>query len=247
VPFVISGILGFVVLYLRSYVQETAPFCHLQQTQKIARLPILGALRDNMGITLKIIGLVCLGATLYYTTFTYLNNYLVQNSGLSLDTALKLQSYFVMLMLVLVPLAGMVCDRVGRKKMFLLFGWGVAVVIIPCFFMLNTGYIPLIFAAMATLTLFSSLEQGTTAATVVENVPLRARYTTVAMAYNVGNAVFGGITPLLLAGLVRLTHNSLIPAYYVLAAAVVTLSVVTFGIFETRHRSLIDNYPVSRI
>ncbi|MGB6976074.1 MAG: MFS transporter [Gammaproteobacteria bacterium] len=245
IPFILSGILGFSVLYLRLYIQETLPFRHLQQLQQIARLPVLVALRENWQVTLKIIGLVCLGATLYYTTFTYLNNYLVQNSGLSLDTTLKLQSYFVALMLILVPMAGMLCDRLGRKNMFLIFSCGVIIVIVPCFYMLNNGYIPLILVAMGLLTLFSSLEQGTTAATVVENVPLQVRYTTIAIAYNVGNAIFGGITPLFLAGLVRFTHNPLIPAYYVLIAALITLSVVTCGLRETRRRSLISKYPVS--
>jgi MHS family proline/betaine transporter-like MFS transporter len=239
-PFILSGVLGFSVLYLRSYVQETAPFKHLQQSEKIAKLPVIVALRENWRITLKIVGLVCLGATLYYTTFTYLNNYLVQNSGLSLDTTLKLQSCFVSLMIILVPIAGMVCDQLGRKKMFLFFSCGVIIVIVPCFFMLNTGYIPLVIIAMSLLTLFSSLEQGTTAVTVVENVPLQVRYTTIAVAYNLGNAIFGGITPLLLAGLVRYTHNALIPAYYVLTAGLVTFSIVMFGLRETRHSSLIN-------
>jgi MHS family proline/betaine transporter-like MFS transporter len=241
IPFVVSGILGFIILYLRSYIHETAPFDHLQRMQQIARLPFLVAIHENWKVVLKIMGLVCLGASLYYTTFTYLNHYLVQNSGLSLDTALKLQSFFVTLMLILVPLAGMLCDRIGRKSMFFIFSCGVILIIVPCFYMLKTGYIPCILVAMGLLTLFSSLEQGTTGVTIVENVSLQVRYTTVAMAYNGGNAIFGGITPLFLAGLVQFTRNPLTPAYYVLVAAFVTLSVVIFGLRETRYRSLIES------
>ena len=234
VPFIIGGFIGLGILYMRSFLQETLAFRELEREHHIARIPIIKAFQDNLSIIVKIIGLVCLGAILYYTIFTYLNNYLGQANHLKINEILKLQSWCLLSMLVMVPLAGWLCDRIGRKPMFLLFGFGTLAVSIPCFLLLRVQDIYVVSLSMIIFTLFSSLEQGTTLITVVENVPLRVRYTTVAIAYNIGNLLFGGVTPLVLSSLFRITHNTLVPAYYLIAAAGVTLMVVIFALRETK-------------
>lgn len=238
IPFIVGGFIGLSILYLRFFMQETPEFQKLREMHQVANVPIKEALKKNPGTMLKIIGLVCLGAILYYTVFTYLNNYLEQVSHLSLKEILKLQAWCLVIMLFLVPLSGKLCDYLGRKKMFLLFSIGTLVVTIPCFLLFKTSSVPLIFLAMLALTIFSSLEQGTTLTTVVENVPLRVRYTTIAVAYNVGNIIFGGLTPLLLSSLFHFTHNSLLPAYYLILAAIITLTVVIFSLKETKGTTL---------
>lgn len=235
IPFIVGGFIGLTILYLRSFLQETLAFKQLQREHQVARIPIKTAIQENSRTMMKIIGLVCLGAILYYTVFTYLNNYLGQVNRLKLDEVLKLQSWCLLAMLMLVPLSGWLCDRLGRKKMFYLFCTGVFILSIPCFLFLKISTIGWVFLAMMILTILSSMEQGTTLITVVENVPLHVRYTTIAIAYNIGNMLFGGITPLLLSGLLRLTHHDLIPAYYLMAAALVTLSVVIFAVKETKN------------
>lgn len=239
IPFIAGGFIGLTILYLRSFLRETYAFTQLKREQHIAQVPLKTAFQENPTTMLKIIGLVCLGAILYYTLFTYLNNYLGQIKHLNLAEILKLQSWCLLSMLILVPLSGLLCDYLGRKKMFLLFGMGTFILSIPCFMLLNLSNIYWIFLAMMILTILSSLEQGTTLITVVENVPLHVRYTTIAIAYNIGNMLFGGATPLVLSGLLRITKNNFIPAYYLMAAAVVTLTVVIFLLKETKNVSLV--------
>jgi MHS family proline/betaine transporter-like MFS transporter len=239
IPFLFGGLIGLTILYLRSFLQETSAFKLLQREHHVARIPLKSAFLEQPQTMLKIIGLVCLGAILYYTIFTYLNNYLGQVNRIKYDDILKLQSYCLLSMLILVPLAGMLCDRIGRKGMFLIFGFGTLILSIPCFILLKSPMINVVFSAMMILTIFSSMEQGTTLITVVENVPLHVRYTTIAIAYNIGNMLFGGITPLMLSSILRVTHNDLVPAYYLIAAACVTLCVVIFALKETKGTSLL--------
>jgi MHS family proline/betaine transporter-like MFS transporter len=111
---------------------------------------------------------------------------------------------------------------------------------IPGFYLLSTGYLPFILLTLGVFTLISSMEQGTTSATVVENFPARLRYTGIALGYNLGNALFGGTAPLIMAWLLKTTNNPLSPAFYLMSAASITLFVVVFYLSETRHASLHD-------
>jgi MFS transporter, MHS family, proline/betaine transporter len=53
------------------------------------------------------------------------------------------------------------------------------------------------------------------------------RYTALSIGYNVAVAIFGGFAPFIATWLIRETGNPLAPAFYVIAAAVITLVIVT--------------------
>jgi MHS family proline/betaine transporter-like MFS transporter len=47
-----------------------------------------------------------------------------------------------------------------------------------------------------------------------------------AISYNVGVTVFGGFAPLTVTWLIAMTDNKLVPAFYIIAAAVLSIVVV---------------------
>lgn len=237
VPFLLVALIGLVIFVFRLRLIETPVFKTLVAKQEIAHWPLFIAILRAPRQLLQILGLSCMGGVFYYVFFGNMPNYLEKSAGFSLALGFALQSIFLLAMLFLVPIAGALGDRFGRKKLLGTTAIGIIILAYPCFYLLQLHSILLLVVAFAIATVLSSLEQGNTLITVVENCPADIRTTGVSFAYNVGMALFGGTAPLVIA---LLTSKVSIhaPAYYLMAAAAVTLLVV-FTIPETYRASLL--------
>ncbi len=60
-------------------------------------------------------------------------------------------------------------------------------------------------------------------AMLAEMFPTKVRYTGLGLAYSLSNALFSGCAGLIITGLIKQTGNLDIPAYYVMATAVVSV------------------------
>lgn len=231
IPFICSGLLGLLIFYFRLNLVETSAYSYLQKHNAVVKKPLLAALQQAPGKLLQILGLTCMGATFYYVFFGFMPTYLVQYFGVSLIFSLVCQAFFLAMMLVWVPLAGRFGDQIGRKKMLLLTAFGMILFALPCFALLQSHFSLLIFIGLGVATLISSMEQGSTLITVVENCPLGFRYSGVSIAYNLGNTVFGGLAPLMVSVLTQ-KINHFAPAYYIIGMSIISLLVI-FSLKET--------------
>lgn len=225
IPFILGGTLGLFIFYYRLQLLETPSYLLLKASHEIKKQPLLVALRDFPQKLLKIFGLTCMGSTFYYVFFGYMPNYLSQHIGMSLHTIFGLQAISLTLMLVLVPLAGLCGDHYGRKKMLLITAFGILTLATPCFYFLQEKAIIPILAVFSIAALLSALEQGNMLVTFVENCPISVRYSGVAFAFNLGNALFGGTAPILVS-ILTLMWGNLAPAYYLMGMTMISLAVI---------------------
>jgi MHS family proline/betaine transporter-like MFS transporter len=72
---------------------------------------------------------------------------------------------------------------------------------------------------------------------MAEMLPGSVRVSGTSLGYNLCMALFGGTTPLVVVYLIKVTHSDLAPAFYLMAAAAVSLAVV-IGLKETARRPL---------
>lgn len=237
IPFLFAGIIGLLLFINRLRLMETPVFQALLTQKSIPIWPLLRALMRAPRQLLQILGLSCMGGVFYYVFFGYMPTYLSENAGITLSKALMVQSIFLVIMLFLVPLAGALGDRFGRRKLLIITAMGIIVTAIPSFYLLHSQSYCLLILVFAVATIFSSIEQGNTLIAVVETCPADVRASGVSFTYNVGMAIFGGTAPLMVASLV--SHvNIYAPAYYVMGAAALTLLVV-FGLPETYRRDML--------
>lgn len=220
-----GGLLGLIIFYLRIRLLETGSFKKLIDENIITTVPLITTLKKDRRLILKIIGLISFGGSLFYTTFTYLNSYLAQYSTLSPKQITLLQTILIACMLFLVPFFGWLCDRIGRKNMYKILCAVSLLLLWNIFHFFHGQHYFLILAGLMALTIISSMEQATTLVTVVEMVPPQTRYTTIALAYNVGYILFGGMTPLILSLSINLTHFSYMPALYLMVTTLLTLTI----------------------
>lgn len=237
-PYMISGIISLIIYATRLQMQETHVFEDLKKKHLLAANPIKVMVRDNIPHVLRTLGLVCMSGTYYYFCFVYVPMFLMQRHEFHIFKNADFIGIFMALMLILVPLAGRICDYVGRRKMLLFNSISVAIVVVPFYSILQQNNFSAIWIVMVLFTILSSLEQGTTSIAVVENYPVPARYVGLSFGYNIGNGIFGGTLPLICEWLLIKTNNQLAPAMYICVCAIITASVAFFFTKETKHTSL---------
>lgn len=239
VPYIVSGVFCLFIYATRLQMEETSAFEFIKNNHSILKNPIAFTLKNNMPYVLRTLGLVCMGSTFYFFCFVYVPLYLGNTLHLPLFQTTTFISIYIGLMLILVPLAGLLCDKIGRRRMLLFNSIFVILITIPGFYILHLGFTPIALLIFAIFTLASSLEQGTTCVAIVENYPLATRYTGVSLGYNLGNGFFGGTVPIISQWLIYKTDFNLAPAFYITFCAMITALVVFFFVKETRGVSLI--------
>lgn len=225
IPFIFSGLLGLSIFYLRLKLLESPTYNHLRNQNLISKIPLLVALRQGPRRLLQIFALTFMSASFYYVFFGYMPNYLEQYFNISLLLSLICQAISLTAMLILVPLAGKLGDLFGRKKILAVTAIAVILLTLPCLFFLSQGNPLLMMIGLGIATLISSLDQGNTLITVVENCPSAFRYSGVSFAYNLGMTVFGGTAPFIV-GLLTKNINQFAASYYLAGSGILSLLVI---------------------
>lgn len=225
-PYLVSGIFSLLMYQFRLRLDETRIFQQLKNDRRLVTNPVKVVFKNNLNQLLRTVCLVCMGSTFYYFIFVYLPFYLSQNKSADIYSVSTLMTCFVGAMILLVPVAGYICDRIGKKKMLLFNATLIICIVIPGFYWLQGDSLLSMIMVLLMFTLASSLEQGTTPVVVVETFPPEARYTGVSLGYNLGNGLLGGTVPMICEWLSVNTATPLAPAIYIVACAALTGLVV---------------------
>lgn len=228
-PYLISGLLSLFIYKIRLHMQESRVFVLMKRKHKVAHNPIKFVFQNNKFDILRTLGLVCMGSTFYYFCFIYLPVFINANHYLSIYQTTVIISILMAAMMIIAPLAGLISDYIGRKRMLLFNAILITLGIIPGLHLAIT-HPALLIPVLVLFAIWSALEQGVTGAAVVENFPMPARYTGVSLGYNLGNGLLGGTIPVVCEWLFFKTHLIIVPAAYIAFCAAITLFTVIFYI-----------------
>lgn len=230
VPFLLAAPLGLIGLYLRSRLAETPVFQELEAAGKSEKSASLG-LRDLVvkywPSVLTLAGLVIALNVVNYTLLTYMPTYLETVAGLESQTVLTIMFIAQFVMMLVIPAAGALSDRVGRKPLWYASLIGLFVLAIPMFMLLGAGsWWPLV--GFSILGLLYIPQLATISATFPAMFPAHVRYAGFAITYNVSTSLFGGTAPLYNQAGIEAFGNPLFPAFSMMAACVIGLVSVRF-------------------
>jgi MFS transporter, MHS family, proline/betaine transporter len=226
IPFLIAGVLGGVGLYIRLRLGDTPDFERLREEGDVASSPLREAITTSWRPILQIIGLVVIHNVGFYIVFTYLPTYFTKTLDFTKTDAFVSITVASLVALVLIPPLGALSDRIGRKPLLIAGAVAFAVFTYPLFLLLNAGSLAAAIAAHAGLAAIESVFVSASLAAAAELFATRVRSSAYSIGYNVSVAIFGGTAPYVATWLVARTDNELAPAYYVIAAAVVSLATV---------------------
>ena len=226
IPFLLAGPLGAVGLYIRLRLGDTPAFTKLRNKSQVAESPLREAFRTEWPAILRVVGLMIVFNVGYYVVFTYLPTYFIKTLHFSNTTAFVSITMASLVALVLIlPLAAL-SDRIGRRPLLIAGALGFAVLAYPLFRLLNSGSAG---GAVAAHCALAAIEAVFVAAAVTAGVELfstRVRYSGFSVGYNIAVAGFGGTTPYVATWLTGRTGNPMAVAFYLMAAAAVSLLTV---------------------
>ncbi len=219
-PFLVAAPLGLVGIYLRTRLEETPVFRdleeHGEQEERIGT-EFKDLLVRYRGPLLRLGGLVVALNVVNYTLLSYMPTYLDSSIGLSANWSLVVPIIGMLTMMVFLPFAGLLSDRVGRKPLWWCSMIGLSIAVVPMFLLMSTNIAGAVIA-FAVLGLLYVPQLATISAMFPAMFPTQVRFAGFAIAYNVSTSLFGGTAPAINEWLIGETGNNLVPAFYMMAA-----------------------------
>ena len=249
IPFLLAIPLGIVAIWFRLRIPETPAYETAQEVEgeidgddPLARHGILGIMRHHWKGVLIAVALVAATNTASYALTSYMPTYLETEVGVSnLGAAVATVPVLVVMSLCL-PLIGLLSDRIGRKPVYLIAAGSTIALMLPAFAIMQIGETWAVFVALTMVAIPVAFYAAVSASTLPAIFPTASRFGAMAIAYNVSVSLFGGTTPLFAQGLIELTGNTYMPAFYIMFFAAIG-GVAMLFMTETAKRPLIGSVP----
>ena len=246
IPFLVGGPLGLIGLYLRLKLSETPAFEQKDSSEEEDGQGIGAQVKETFARHPRAL-IVCSGLVIAfnvadYMLLTYMPTYLSENLRFDYTLGLLIVLVVMVVMMVLTVVVGRLSDRVGRRRIILAGSIGFLVAAIPGFLIIQTVTVTAIFGGMLLLGVVLVCFTGTMPATLPALFPTRIRYTGLSIGFNIAVALFGGTTPIICAALIAATGSLMMPAYYLMFAALCG-GVAALAMGETARRSLMGSTP----
>ncbi len=241
-PFIFGLLIGPVGLWMRRHLDETEAFvAAAQSAQRDPSAPagLLSLLRTQARAVLVSFGLVVSSTIMFYVVLIYMPTYAKTQLQIPLNDAFTAQVAGLLCLTALIPLFGMLSDRIGRRPVLMLaallyfalpyplLGWVIA----------EPG-LPRLLVMQVALCSAIAVGFGAISTALAEQFPVRQRSTGLALAYNLAVMLFGGFAQLIVTWLIAVTGTPLAPSYYVMFGAAVGIVAAVFIAERYRHEEI---------
>jgi MFS family permease len=233
VPFLLSGGLVLIGLYLRFALDETPVFRKMEEEKRIEKAPVVQAVRKTWRKILTVAFLRMAEMSMFQIMTVFVYTYCTQVLGFERSFVLTAVMTAAILQAVSIPVFGAMSDRVGRKRIFragavaaMLFGF-------IYFTVLGAGHPSAVFVIIALSLIPHAMMYGSEAALVTENFSSELRYSGSSLGYQLASLIGGGPTPFITASLFHFDQSGYAIAAYLGATCLVSLTALSF-LRETR-------------
>ncbi len=221
-PFLLSAALVAVGWYIRSRIAESAVFEDAMAAEGPPKLPAIDVVRERPKAILLGAGLR-LGENISYYVLTVVSlAFLVDFYHASKSLALNALLIGAAIQLFAVPLFAALSDRIGRRPVYALGGFGMAAWSFAFFPLLATGRPDEITLALVVGLVFHAAMYGPQAAMIAELFPTRIRYSGASIAYQLTAIVAGSLAPIISVWLYRHFGSAMPAAIYVAVACAIS-------------------------
>jgi MHS family proline/betaine transporter-like MFS transporter len=228
-PF-LSGILIAIFGYL---IRRHVPEPPRPADMPMETSPVITAMRDHWRSMLQLMGLALAGNAGFYMMFVYANSYLTEHMHFSTSEAMEINTFNLVVLCLLTPLAGLAADRLGRKPVLISGTLGLVLLSYPLFWLMHQATDVTVFVGQMGFAVIIGWIWGANPAAQGEILPQNVRLSGFSIAYSVCLALFGGTTPLVAAYLLERTAEDFAPVWYLIGLALVSL-IAVLTIPETR-------------
>jgi MFS family permease len=249
VPFLLSGVLVLVGLWIRLTITESPLFAEVEESGTKAKMPLVEVLRRHpRGLLVAMAARIGTDVAFYTFTLyvlTYITGTLKLPRGIGL-AAVLIGSAF---QLALIPAFGALSDRIGRRPVYAIGAASAAVWAFAFFPLLDTENRAVIVLATVVALATHAAMYGPQAAFIVELFSTRLRYSGASMGYQIAGIFGGALAPIISIKLVQVTGTAFAVSTYVLVALLITLVALWFAPETSRidlHAEQPDTVEASR-
>ncbi|WP_190131169.1 MFS transporter [Streptomyces mashuensis] len=236
IPFLLSGLLVLLGLWIRTTVPESPVFLQAR-AEPPPRLPAVEVVRGRRREVLVAMGVRFGENVSYYVLTSFLLVYVTTHLELPRSTALNTVLIGSVVHFATIPVWGALSDRAGRRPVTLIGSVGMGIWVFAFFALLDSRSFPVITVSLTVGLLLHGAMCGPQAAFLSEMFDTRVRYTGASMGFQLSSVFAGALAPIVAVGLLRASGSATPVAVYVCLAAVVTAVTVALAP-ETRGRDL---------
>jgi metabolite-proton symporter len=223
VPFLLSGLLVLVGLWIRLSVAESPLFQEVETKQVKAKAPIVDVLQRYPRQVLLAVGARLGVDVAFYLFVLFITTYVVTYLELPQSYALNAVLIAAACQVVFIPFFGSLSDRVGRRPVYLAGAIGAAIWSFAFFALLDTGSFPLIVVAAVVALVLHAAMYGPQASFIAEMFPTQVRYSGASMGYQLAGVVGGALAPIIATALLSRYDSSVVVSLYAVVVLAVTV------------------------
>lgn len=226
-PFVVGGLASLSFLFATHHFGETQGFQKQQQSTKTHTTPWHTLIRDYKQTLLCAVLLSGFTLVPLYLA-TIFGNQIFKDIGYTHSESLGLNALAMLIDGCAIILFGRLADRIGFDKQIRMGLMLAMLVALPAFYIINTEQTTLIhaFLFIMPLVLTGSLVASCAFIYISNLFPIECRYSALALSITLGQAIFGGTTPMVASYLVGVFQSQLAPALWVMGLSGVTLIIL---------------------
>lgn len=215
IPFFVGALLGPIGLYIRMKTKESSEFALM----RVAKSPMLEMVVNQKRQILVAIGLIIL-ATITIWMSAFMPTYAARQFKVDATTAFLGPIVTGATIFLLAPAIGLLSDFIGRTKTMIFAAVVAFALAYPAFSLLQREpSLTTLLTVQGLLGVVIALYFAPLPALMSEIFPATNRTSGLALSYNIGVTIFGGLAPFVLTGLGTLTGDPLAPSYYVMFGA----------------------------
>ncbi|WP_371528690.1 MHS family MFS transporter [Streptomyces sp. NBC_01283] len=247
IPFLLSGVLVIIGLWIRVSVSESPLFLEAQARAEAQAAeagaaakqdaPVVEVFRHNWRGVLTAIGTRLGENVSYYILTAFVLVYVTVHLELPKSTALNAVLIGSAVHFVTIPLWGALSDRIGRRPVTLIGSVGMAAWAFAFFALVDSESFTVITLAVTVGLLFHGAMYGPQAAFISEMFDTKVRYSGASMGSQLASIIGGALAPIIAVELLKDYDSATPVALYVCVTVVITTLTVLVA-KETRGRSL---------
>lgn len=225
VLFLCGAVAALLSLFLRRSLHETVSNKHRygQQHEQAGTLSLLFSKHQRAFWT--VLGFTAGGSLMFYTFTTYMQKYLINTVGMNDKTVSVVVTVALVVFMLIQPVQGALADRIGLRRMMLIFSALGTLLTIPILFALQyVGHIWAVFLLLAlslTIVGFYTSISGLIKAAMF---PMEIRALGVGVSYAIGNALFGGTAEWVA---LSMKSHGVEPLFFIYVTLMVFIALVT--------------------
>ncbi|MEI5097342.1 MFS transporter [Streptomyces sp. PmtG] len=246
IPFLLSGVLVMIGLWIRISVSESPLFLEAQAKARAKaaaadgekeQAPVVEVFRDSWRQVLTAIGTRFGENISYYVLTSFVLVYVTKHLDLPKSTALNAVLIASAVHFAAIPAWGALSDRIGRRPVTLIGSVGMSLWAFAFFALVDSESFAVITVAVTVGLLLHGAMYGPQAAFISEMFDTKVRYSGASMGSQLASIVAGALAPIIAVELLKEYDSSTPVALYVCLATVVTTVTVALA-RETRGRDL---------